>query len=211
MPTPSVTQAGPSGVRPGAGLQVGFLGTWPPGCGEVWGRGSGASRAGPLGWSLRGGASGPPGRARPPHLLARPTEGRLGTRGKGGPELVHGGCRGAGPLRRQGALWGRWTTVRLGSVCAPPSVWPTPPHQHCRGVGSAGRCQMCRPPPWGAAAAPGPAASHPTGPGCPWTGRGRGQWCVGYRPRAGLNWGLHPGAWDLDPSPIPPSPSPFYS
>ena len=28
-------------------------------------------------------------------------------------------------------------------------------------------------------AAPGPGASHPAGPGCPWTGRGYGQWCAG--------------------------------
>lgn len=77
--------------------------------------------------------------------------------------------------------------VRLGSVPGPPSVWPPAPHQHCLGVGSAGCCQTCPPPPWRAAGAPGPAASRPGGPGCPWTGKGRGQWRAGCGPGAGLN------------------------
>ena len=153
-----------------------------PGSGN---RRSGSQRllpgAGPRDWQV-GGASrgGPPrvgapgGGARLPHLLRRPAEWRLGTRGTGGPELVHGGCRGAGPLRRQGALWRRRAAVRLGSLGAPPSARALPPHQHCPGVGSAGRCQTCRLPPLGAVAAPGPGASHPAGPGCPWTGRGHG-------------------------------------
>ena len=69
---------------------------------------------------------GTPGGARLPHLLRRPAEWRLGTRGKGGPELVHGGCRGAGPLRRQGTLW-RSNPVKLGCITdrkpEGPEIW----------------------------------------------------------------------------------------
>lgn len=156
------SRGGPPRVgAPGAGLsQAGTPWAGPPGGGDPW---AGPPRVGP-----------PGGGARLPHLLRRPAEWRLGTRGKGGPEFVHGGCRGAGPLRRQGALWRRRAAVRLGSLGAPPSARALPPHQHCPGVGSAGRCQTCRPPPLGAVAAPGPGASHPAGPGCPWTGRGHG-------------------------------------
>lgn len=80
------------------------------------------------------------GRARPPHLLTRPAEGRLGTRGEGRPELVHGRCRGAGPLRRQSALWGDGPWSAGLSPC--PSLClatPTSPALLGRGV--------CRSPP----------------------------------------------------------------
>lgn len=104
-----------------------------------------------------------------------PQKGALGPEGKAGRNLYIAGVGGL-VLWADRALSGETDQSQAGLRPRPSPVWLAPPHQHCLGVGSAGHRQMCQPPTWGAVVAPGLVASHPAGPGCPWTGRGHGQW-----------------------------------
>lgn len=112
------------------------------------------------------------------------------------------GVRGAGPLRRQGALWRRRAAVRLDRSA------PLPPlgRSHLTSTAQAWGLQVAAK---RAGLSTFEAVAAPPGRGFS-SSRSRRLGLEGdvVQARAGLYWGTHPGAQDPDPSFVPLGPLP---